>query len=112
MDRSTPIYLVSETYTVDAFGQHVAATESRKVYASVDSVTRAEWSAAGEMGIKPEYKLTMFEPDYNGEKIVQMEVRGTLQTFAVYRTFRAKDETLELYVEWKVGDSNGTINPS
>lgn len=112
MDRSTPIYLISETYIVDDFGQHIAETERRKVYASVDSVTRAEWSAAGEMGIKPEYKLTMFEPDYNGEKIVQMEVRGTLQTFAVYRTFRAKDETLELYVEWKVGDSNGTINPS
>lgn len=109
MDRSTPIYLVSETYTVDAIGQRVAVPVERKVYASLDSITRAEWSAAGEMGIKPEYMLTMFEPDYNGEKIVRMMVRGSMQTFGVYRTYRGKNETLELYLEWKVGDSNGLV---
>ena len=106
MDRSTPIYLVSETYTVDAIGQRIAVPSERKVYANVDSITRAEWSAAGELGIKPEYKLTMFEPDYNGEKIVRMEVRGSMQTFGVYRTYRGRNEMLELYLEWKVGDSN------
>lgn len=109
MDRSTPVNLVSETYTVDSFGQRIAVQTARKVYASVDSVTRAEWSAAGEQGIKPEYVLTMFEPDYAGEKIVQMMVGGILETFGVYRTYRGKNETLELYLEWKTGDSNGTV---
>lgn len=109
MDRSTPIYLISETYTVDSIGQHIPTLVQRKVYADVDSVTRAEWSAAGERGIKPEYRLTMFEPDYNGEKLVQMEVRGSMETFAIYRTHRGRNETLELYVEWKVGASNGPV---
>ena len=109
MDRSTPIYLVSETYAADDIGQRVPTLTKRKVYADVGSDTRTEWYAAGERGIKPEYTLTMFEPDYNGEKIVQMEVRGVLQTFGIYRTYRGKNETLELYLEWKVGDSNGTV---
>lgn len=109
MDRSTPIYLVTETYTADAIGQRIPTLTQRKVYANVGSVSRAEWSAAGERGIKPEYMVTMFEPDYNGEKIVQMEIRGSLQTFGVYRTYRGKNETIELYLEWKVGDSNGTV---
>lgn len=107
MDRSTPIYLVSETYTVDEIGQHIARPVERKVYASVDSVTRAEWSAAGEQGIRPEYRLTMFAPDYRGEKVVKMAVGGSSQMFGVYRTFRGKNETLELYVEHKVGNAEG-----
>lgn len=108
MDRSTPIYLISETYTVDDIGQHVAVEQERKVYASVDSVTRAEWSAAGELGLKPEYRLTMFAPDYQGEKIVRMEIGGSTETFGIYRTYRGKNETLELYVEHKVGNAEGS----
>lgn len=108
MDRSTPIYLISETYTTDAIGQHIAVPVRRKVYANVDSVNRAEWSAAGEMGLKPEYKLTMFEPDYKGEKIVRMSINGSAETFGVYRTYRGKNEQLELYVEHKVGNAEAS----
>ena len=105
MDRSEVIYLISETYQTDEIGQKIPAPVSRKVYASRESVTRAEWFAAGEAGLQPEYKLTMFEPDYHGEKIVQMTINGQLESFGVYRTYRRKNETLELYVEHKVGNA-------
>lgn len=108
MDRSTPTYLISETYTTDTIGQHIAVPVERKVYASVDSVSRAEWSAAGELGLRPEYKLTMFEPDYKGEKIVRMSINGSAETFGVYRTYRGKNEQLELYVEHKVGNAEAS----
>ena len=105
MDRSEAIYLVSETYQTDEIGQKIAVATKRKVYASRESVSRGEWFAAGEAGLRPEYKLTMFEPDYEGEKIVQMTINGQLETFGVYRTYRGKNETLELYVEHKVGNA-------
>ena len=82
----------------------VRLRRARKRYQG-GSVTRAEWSAAGEQGLKPEYQVDVFAGDYQGEKIVRMEVNGTEQTFAVYRTYRSGD-TVELYLEWKTGDSS------
>ena len=104
MDRSTAFYLVTDTYTADTIGQMVATQTKRLVYGRIGSVTRQEWAAAGELGIKPEMTLTMFGPDYQGEKTVQVD--GNY--YGVYRTYQATTDDLELYLEWKVGDSNGT----
>lgn len=108
MDRSTPFYLVADSYTQDSIGQHIPVQTRRLVYGRIGSVSRAEWSAAGELGIKPEIMLTMFGPDYEGEKVVQMTINGTTKTFGVYRTYQGTNDELELYLEWKTGDSNGT----
>ena len=105
MDRSTAFYLVKDTYTTDTIGQKVATQTKRLVYGRVGSVTRAEWNAAGELGIKPEITLTMFGPDYQGEKTVQVGDNY----YGVYRTYQATTDDLELYLEWKVGDANGTV---
>ena len=44
-------------------------------------------------------KVTVFEPDYCGESIAVVDgVR-----YGIYRTYRAKNETLELYLEAKAG---------
>jgi len=105
MDRSTAFYLVTDTYTADEIGQMVPTQTKRLVYGRIGSVTRQEWSAAGELGIKPELTLTMFGPDYKGEKTV--EING--HYYGIYRTYQATTDDLELYLEWKVGDSNGTV---
>lgn len=110
MDRSIAFYLVADTYQQDAAGQQIATRSRRLVYGRIRSVSRAEWSAAGELGIKPEYQITMFGPDYDGEKTLQMEINGQAQTFGVYRTYQTTTDDLELYVEWKVGDSNDGTN--
>ena len=110
MDRSIAFYLVSDTYTQDAMGQQVATRTRRMVYGRINSVSRAEWSAAGEAGIKPEYQLTMFGPDYQGEKTVEMDVNGETQVFGIYRTYQTTSDDLELYLEWKVGESNDGEN--
>ena len=44
-------------------------------------------------------KVTMFAPDYQGEQIA---VVGGVR-YSVYRTYHAKNETLELYLERKAG---------
>lgn len=104
MDRSKAFYLVTDRYVVDEIGQRVATQTKRLVYGRIGSVTRSEWSAAGELGIKPECTLTMFSGDYAGEKTVEMDGKY----FGVYRTYQTLNDDLELYLEWKVGDSNGT----
>ena len=104
MDRSVAFYLIEDTYSTDSIGQKVATQTRRQAYGRIGSITRAEWNAAGEHGIKPELTLTMFGPDYNGEKTVDLGGRF----YGVYRTYQTLNDDLELYLEWKVGDTNGT----
>ena len=99
MDRSTVIYLVNITYTTDTIGQQIAIENKEPVYASVSSITRAEWFDAGRTGFKPEYAFTLFAPDYEGQTIVEYDGKR----YGVYRTYRGKNETLELYTESKAG---------
>lgn len=99
MDRSTVIELVSVTYTADGIGQQVPTETTKSVFCELESVTRSEWATAGQIGLKPEFKATMFSPDYDGQEIVLI---GTAR-YGVYRTFQRKDEAIELYLERKAG---------
>ena len=105
MSEPIVLTLVAETWTKDSIGQLVATYTDRDVFGERESVTRAEWSAAGEQGLNPEFKVNVFFGDYQGEKIARMDVNGSEKTFGVYRTFRDSD-TVELYLEWKTGESS------
>lgn len=99
MDRSTVITLVGVTYTTDSIGQRKAIESDRAVFGNVQSVTRGEWVDAGNRGFKPEWRVTMFAPDYAGEGIVKIESTR----YSVYRTFIRQDENIELYLERRPG---------
>lgn len=103
MDRSTVIKLIAETKTKNEYGVFETQTTSREVYAQVQSITRAEFFDAGRNGLNPEFEFTMFFGDYEGEKLV--EYNGN--TYAVYRTYQGRNDTIELYVERK-GGTNGS----
>jgi SPP1 family predicted phage head-tail adaptor len=103
MDRSTPIYLVTKNYTQNNVGVWSTTTTEKKVYAQVDSVTSAEWFEGGRNGLNPQYRFSMFSPDYNGEDIVKYNGKY----YAVYRTYRAKNEIIELYTEEQKGTDDG-----
>ena len=105
MSEPIVLTLVAETWTKDSIGQRVATYTDRDVFGERESVTRAEWSAAGEQGLNPEFKVNVFFGDYQGEKIARMDVGGSEKTFGIYRTFRDSD-TVELYLEWKTGESS------
>ena len=105
MDRSNIIKLISETRTQDSIGQWVSQEIERTVFCDVRSITREEWFNAGRDGLQPSFMFVIFEPDYQGEKIV--EFNG--HRYGVYRTFRARNERMELYVEEK-GGLNGSQN--
>ena len=107
MDRSKVLTLVSITYIPDSIGQMIPKENSRSVYCNVTSISAAEWFDAGRIGIKPEFRVTMFLPDYRGEQIV--ELNGV--RYCVYRTYTGRNELIELYLERKAGvQPNGDQN--
>lgn len=99
MDRSDVVTLVSEALTQDDYGVWNKTKTERDVFCSVDSVTRAEFFEGGRSGLNPEYRITMFAPDYEGE----LEVVYAGAAYGVYRTYHAKTDIIELYVERKGG---------
>lgn len=102
MDRSDVITLLKTAITVDDYGVERISKTSREVFCQVDSVTRAEFFEGGRNGLNPEYRITMFAPDYEGEaELIYKDL-----TYSVYRTYQGRNDTLELYVERK-GGSNG-----
>ena len=100
MDRSTPIKLIAESYAADSYGVLQKTRTKREVYANVRSVTASEWFEGGRSGLNPEYRFTLFAPDYQGEKV--LEYNGT--QYGVYRTYQARTDIIELYTQLKKGD--------
>ena len=99
MDRSDVIYLVAVTYTQDDYGVPQANETKRKVFCDVQSVTASEFFQGGRSGLNPEYRFTVFGPDYQDETIV--EYGG--KRYGIYRTYKARTDLLELYAERKGG---------
>lgn len=102
MDRSNVISLITETKTKDALGIYHTDLLKRDVFCNITSVTASEFFDGGRSGFNPEYRMTMFSGDYNGEKV--LEYNG--QAYAIYRSFIRGTDTIELYVERK-GGTNG-----
>lgn len=102
MDRSELISLVKEVKTKDSLGVYHSETTRREVFCNVSSVSASEFFEGGRSGLNPQYRMTLFFADYDGEEI--LEYKG--KTYAIYRTFQKTTDTLELYVERK-GGTNG-----
>lgn len=103
MDRSDVIYLLTPRPTVtSANGVKTKGYTERLVYCQVLSVSRNEFFEAGRNGLNPEYEFVMFSGDYKGERLVKYHD----QTFAIYRTYRRRDDNIELYVQ-REGGANG-----
>lgn len=103
MDRSDVINLYADSVSYNDYGVGIKTRTSREVFCKVDSVTRDEFFEAGRSGLNPEFRITMFAGDYNGETVIGYKGR----LYSVYRTYYAKTDILELYVE-RQGGTNGT----
>lgn len=105
MDRSDVITLVGAVRTQDEYGIWRTTPTRRIVMCQVDSVTRAEFFDAGRSGLNPEYVFRVFFGDYAGEDTV---IYGG-NAYGIYRTYRGRDDIMELYAERK-GGTNGEGN--
>lgn len=99
MDRSDVCYLITRTHTRDNDGVLRPTETETQVYCDVQSVSASEWFEGGRSGLNPELRFTMFSGDYLGQDIVRYNgVR-----YAVYRTYKARTDTIELYVQKEGG---------
>ena len=102
MNKSVTIDLITRTYTTDAMGQRISTSQTTTVFATLTSISRAEWvsySQTGRQGLVPAYVATVFMGDYNGES----ECVYDGKTYGIYRTYERGEEQVELYLEKKAG---------
>ena len=99
MDRSEVIYLISISYNTDTLGQKIPVENSTMRYCQLSFVSQSEWVEAGRNGLKAEYRAVLNAEEYAGEEIA--EINGV--RYGVYRTYRTKSDTIELYLERKAG---------
>lgn len=104
MDKSRVLTLINKSYQKDEIGQLIPVETRRDVYCNVSSISASEWFEAGRAGMNPEYRVTMFVYDYQGEDIA--ELNGV--RYGIYRTYLGSNESIELYLEKKAGVSIGT----
>lgn len=103
MDRSNAIELIKTDYVIDENGIQRPQETQRRVFVNVSSVTSSEFFEGGRNGLNPEFRFSMFFGDYQGERIC--EFKG--KRYAIYRTYQARNDILELYVE-RQGGVNGS----
>lgn len=104
MDKSRVLTLVGVTYSFDEIGNEVPQEKKRNVFCNITGVSANEWFEAGNVGITPEYRVTMFSYDYQNEQIA--ELNGI--RYGIYRTYLKNNEDIELYLERKVGVNGDT----
>lgn len=100
MRYNAVIYLCKLVIMKDDIGQQVKRlSEKRKVYANEFSISRAEFAAAGEIGLRGSLAYQINSIDYSGEEYVYV---GN-ERYHVYRDNKAGDKTT-LYLEKAVAD--------
>lgn len=100
MDRSRVCKLISETFTENQYGVPVPTETEREVFCNVRSISQSEWFEGARNGLNPEFQVIVFQYDYDGEEIVELEK----ERYTVYRTYVRADEMIELYLERKQGN--------
>ena len=92
------VKLITQTVTVDSLRMEVYTETKNTVFAEVESISQAEFFAARNADLKPDFRFKIFFGDYHGEKL--LEYQG--DRYGIYRTFRNGDR-MELYAERKAG---------
>ena len=86
----------------DAMGVWRSIGESSRpgILARKDSASRAEFSAAGQVGPRAELRFTINEVEYQGETVCEWDGKR----YAIYRDYHVPGtDDLELYVQREVG---------
>lgn len=92
------IKLVSKIFTVDEYFQEIETITERTVFADKQSVSQSEFFAAGQSGLKAQYKFVVRLSEYKSENELLFEGKS----YTIYRTYEI-GENIELYCELRVG---------
>ncbi len=84
------IYLLTETNTINKYGDTVTQVTERPVFAEVKSISQSEFYQAQTVGLKPEIKFVIADfCDYQNEKRLRYTpFNGSQEEYTVLRTYR------------------------
>lgn len=103
MDSLVEVKLISEDISIGTFGEEVITEVSKTVWGEKSSVSSTEWTEAGTRGINPEFRVTIYGFEYDGQVVVEI---GSAK-YGVYRTYsKPNSDKIELYLQLKGGVSN------
>lgn len=92
--------LLSIEVIQDEIGQFIKTEKPYLVFCSKMSITRAEFSAAGQVGHKPELMLVVDSDSYDREKYFEYQN----VKYSIYKSFQRVDGFTEIYGEVVAGD--------
>jgi hypothetical protein len=92
--------LISINTTKDELGQFIKNEIPEQVFCSQLSITRNEFSVAGQLGKKPEKMIIVDSDIYDNQSLLEFE--GI--KYSIYKSFRRIDGLTELYCEVRSGD--------
>lgn len=104
--KEIDLTLVSIEYDVDGIGQRVPRETRRTVPGMEDAVSRKEWQAAGQNGIKAERMVYTATINYEGEEIAIIDG----ERYIIYRNYAGPsygrhnitEDEIELYLRKEV----------
>ena len=99
MNRLVDVTLISQTETYDSIGVPMITEKETTIKGNFQSVSAQEFFRGGEMGIKPEFTVKVWEREYNGETLLEYEGKR----YIIYRTYLVADGRTELYCQKDVG---------
>lgn len=94
--------LISRTVTYDELNQPTETDTAREVVVEVRSVTQSEYFAGRQGGLAPDLAFLLSVFDYQGEKVIEYDGKK----YAIYRTYEADDNYVELYAQIEGGITN------
>ncbi len=97
LDRAS---LIKKTYHEDAIKQPVPVESARYIWVDVLDVTRSEWLAAAQAGLRSSMTVKTNAMNYGGEPVIVLQgIR-----YAIYRTYRPPgSDDIELYCQIEAG---------
>lgn len=99
MNRVTNVKLISQTVSYSDIGVPVTTTSTTELIGNFQTVSAQEFFRGGELGIKPEFIIKVWDAEYNGETL--LEYQG--ERYIIYRTYLVADGRRELYCQKDVG---------
>lgn len=97
--QDSTLKLISILTTKNQYGMPQKTETATEIFCRVSSVSGSEFNAAQQNGIKPQWKFIIRCREYSGENIVEFNSKR----YAVYRTYQAGLDDIELYVEEREG---------
>jgi SPP1 family predicted phage head-tail adaptor len=92
--------LIQITTTKDSLGQAIKEEKKFMVFCTKLSVSRAEFSLAGQIGHKPDMMLLVDSDSYDNEKFLNYHGKK----YSIYKSYQRPDHFTEVYCEVKSGD--------